>query len=116
VPSPGEVGRTFPVRPGTEPADPTATTGATGGARGAGRADAVSAPRTALERLRAGEIEPNGYLDLKVNEATAHLQKLPLAELESIRTALRERLSADPALADLFRTATGQAAPPPRDD
>ena len=113
--APKEAGRTFQVRPSTESADPTAT-GAARSAGGAGGAEGVAATRTALERLRAGEIDANGYLDSKVNEATAHLQKLPPAELESIRTALRERLSSDPALADLFRTATGQAAPSLRDD
>jgi hypothetical protein len=85
-------------------------------AEGAAPAEAVTGPRTALERLRAGEIDANGYLDQKVDEATAHLGKLPPAELDAIRSALRDRLSNDPALVDLFRTATGQAAPPPRDD
>jgi hypothetical protein len=82
----------------------------------AGAADAVAGPRTALERLRAGEIDANGYLDQKVDEATAHLRRLPPAELAAIRSALRDRMSSDPALVDLFRTATGQAAPPPRDE
>jgi hypothetical protein len=83
-------------------------------AQGAAPAEAIG-PRTALDRLRAGEIDANGYLDQKVDEATAHLGKLPPAELDAVRSALRDRLSSDPALADLFRTATGQAAPP-RDD
>jgi hypothetical protein len=102
---PQETGRPFQVSKPTTEAPPAARAEATAGA----------AP-SALERLRAGEIDPSGYLDEKVEEATAHLGKLPAVELDAIRSTLRERLSGDPALVDLFRTATGQAAPPPRDD
>jgi hypothetical protein len=76
----------------------------------------VAPARTALERLRAGEIDASQYVDAKVEEATAHLQSLPAVELEAIRKALRERLTTDPALVDLVRGATGQVIPPPRDD
>jgi hypothetical protein len=77
----------------------------------------VAAPQpTALERLRSGEIDLDGYLDLKVQEATGHLGALSTAQLESIRGTLRERLAADPALVDLVRTAAGQAPKPPHDD
>lgn len=101
---PQEAGRAFQV---SEPAaEPPA----------AGRAEAVPAPRTALERLRAGEIDASGYVNQKVEEATVHLQKLPAAELDALRHSLRERLNADPALVDLVRMATGGPAPPTRDD
>ena len=43
----------------------------------------VDATRTALERLRAGEIDVNGYVDAKVQEATAHLGALPPAALRA---------------------------------
>jgi hypothetical protein len=79
-------------------------------------AGAVAPARTALERLRAGEIDAKEYVDAKVEETTAHLQSLPPADLEAIRKALRERLATDPALVDLVRGATGQAIPPSRDD
>lgn len=72
--------------------------------------------RGALERLRAGEIDVDGYVDAKVHEATAHLGALPPARLEEIRAALRDRMTGDPALADLLRTAAGHASPPPGDD
>lgn len=75
----------------------------------------VEAPRSALERLRAGEIDVNGYIDVKVHEATAHLGVLPPARLEEIRAALRDRMTSDPALAELLRTAAGHV-PPPGDD
>ena len=78
--------------------------------------DAVAPARTALERLRAGEIDAKQYVDAKVGEATAHLQGLPAVELEAIREALRERLTTDPALVDLVRGATGQEIPPSQDD
>jgi hypothetical protein len=65
---------------------------------------------TALERLRLGEIDLEGYLDAKVDEATYHLRGLPGAELSSIRGALRERLATDPALVELVSQATGEVA------
>ena len=63
----------------------------------------------ALERLRAGEIDLDGYLDLKVNEATAHLHGLGTTELEGVRALLRDQIARDPALAELVQIATGQA-------
>jgi uncharacterized protein (DUF2342 family) len=76
----------------------------------------VQAPRGALERLRAGEVDVDGYLDLKVDEATAHLATLPPGELHALRSALRDRLATDPALVDLVRTATGGVPQPSRED
>ncbi len=69
----------------------------------------------ALERLRSGEIDLGGYVDLKVQEATGHLSGLPAVELEKIRTVLRERLASDPTLVDLLHTATGETLPPDDD-
>jgi hypothetical protein len=71
---------------------------------------------TPLERLRAGEINVEQYLDKKVEEATAHLRGVGDAELEGIRSALRQRLATDPALAALVRRATGAAIAPPKDE
>jgi hypothetical protein len=86
------------------------------GAPRAEHAGEVAPARTALERLRAGEIDASQYVDAKVGEATAHLHGLPPVELEAIRKTLRERLTTDPALVDLVRGATGQVIPPSRDD
>lgn len=72
--------------------------------------------RGALERLRAGEIDVNGYVDAKVHEATAHLGVLPPARLDEIRAALRDRMASDPALAELLRTVTGHIPAPSGDD
>lgn len=80
------------------------------------QAGAVEAPRTAMERLRAGEVDVNGYVDLKVHEATAHLGALPPGELDQIRSALRDRLATDPGLVELVRKATGTVPQPPADD
>jgi hypothetical protein len=80
------------------------------------QAGAVEAPRTAMERLRAGEIDVNGYVDMKVHEATAHLATLPPAELDQLRSALRDRLASDPGLVELVRKATGAVPQPPADD
>jgi uncharacterized protein (DUF2342 family) len=87
------------------------------GVQGAGKVDPVEAPpRTALDRLRAGEIDVNGYVDIKVNEATSHLAALPPAELEQVRRALRDRMAGDPTLVDLVRTATGAVPQPSTDE
>ena len=69
----------------------------------------------ALERLRSGEIDLGGYVNLKVQEATGHLTGLPAVELEKIRSVLRERLASDPTLVDLLHTATGETLPPDDD-
>ena len=80
------------------------------------KAGAAEAASPALERLRAGEIDVNGYVDMKVHEATAHLAALPPAQLEEVRAALRERMASDPALVDLVRKATGAVPQPPPDE
>jgi hypothetical protein len=77
--------------------------------------EALEPTRTALERLRAGEVDLDGYLDLKVSEATAHLAAMPALQLEALRDALRDRMASDPMLVDLVRTATGRAPEPPGD-
>jgi hypothetical protein len=70
----------------------------------------------ALEQFKSGAINLNQYLDLKVSQATEHLSALRPGELESIRRALRDRLSSDPTLADLVRTATGSVPQPSGDE
>jgi hypothetical protein len=82
----------------------------------AASAGPVEAPRTALDRFRAGEVDVNGYVDLKVDEATAHLRMLPPAELERLKSTLRDRMATDPGLLDLVRAATGSTPPLPSDE
>jgi hypothetical protein len=74
-------------------------------------AQVASVTRTPLQRLQAGEIDLGGYVDLKVDEATAHLSGLPPGQLASIRSELRDRMTNDPALVDLLRSAAGGALP-----
>ena len=79
--------------------------GTAGAAAGAGPVASVGSK--ALEQLRGGAIDMGQYLDIKVEEATAHLAGLPGlpgAELEAIRGALRERLATDPGLVELVQT------------
>jgi hypothetical protein len=76
----------------------------------------IDTARTALERYRAGEVDLEGYLDLKVDEATSHLGVLPPQHLEAIRNALRERIAGDATLVELVRIATGQAPERPVDE
>ncbi len=101
-----ETGKAFEVQ---KPAAPEAQ-----GARPAAEVGATTGP-TPLDRLKAGQIDLNGYLDLKVQEATAHLQGLSPVELDTIRSMLRDRMATDPALADLVKQATGHAPSVPED-
>ena len=76
----------------------------------ASRAGQVApATATPLERLRAGEIDVDKYVDIKVDQATAHLQGLAPARVDSIRAALRAQVASDPALVALVTQATGRA-------
>ncbi len=77
---------------------------------------AVEAPSGALGELQAGALDINGYVDRKVEEATAHLVGMPAHELVGIRAALRDRLVHDPTLVDLVRTATGGVPSLPDDE
>jgi hypothetical protein len=92
---------------------PSATTG-TGETFRVSRAAEATGP-SAVERVRAGEISVDQYLDIKVNEATAHLAgKLPADQLAFVQSSLREQLAADPVLVELVERASG-ATPPSRE-
>src|SRR5579863_5920373 len=67
----------------------------------------TTGPQSALEQLRAGAIDLNRYLDIKVQEATGSMADLAPAQVDRVRSALRDRLSSDPTLVDLVRKATG---------
>ncbi len=69
-----------------------------------------------LARLRAGEIDVERYLDLKVDEATKPLEGLPPQDLSDIKQMLRDQLATDPGLVDLVKTATGKVPNPPQDE
>ena len=79
------------------------------------RAEGVAAT-SPLERLRAGEIDVRAYVELKVEEATRGLHGLRAEDLEVIRSELRQRMMADPAIADLVATATGGKVPEPAEE
>jgi hypothetical protein len=70
-------------------------------------ASSADGPQSPLEQLKAGAIDLGQYLDIKVQEATASIADLAPAQVDRVRTALRERLSSDPTLVDLVRKATG---------
>src|SRR5687767_4796849 len=77
--------------------------------------DAASLTKSPLARLRSGEVDVEGYLDLKVDEATASLASMPEADLAEIKRVLREQLATDPGLVDLVRNATGHVPNSPDD-
>jgi hypothetical protein len=66
-------------------------------------APAVSEP---LARLRAGQVDRAGYVDLHVTSATAHLRGLPAEARERVEQQLRDRCTSDPLLCDLIERAT----------
>jgi hypothetical protein len=104
--------------PGADPVEATGKTFQIDAAADPGKAQAGAAPEGApavapspLDRLRSGEVDLNGYIDLKVDQATAHLPEMAAADRNAIREMLRARLSGDPMLRDLVEHATGRAPP-----
>ncbi len=98
---PKETGKTFDVSqttqaPAARPVDPTMTVGP-------------------LEQLKAGKIDFNQYVDLKVQEATSHLEAMSPSQIDSIRSMLRDRMATDPELVDLVKQATGHAPSVPEE-
>lgn len=96
------------------PSGPTApATPATGGPKGASFGEVVSAQHaegasatSPFEQLRSGSIDLAKYVDLKVQEATGHLDGvLPPGELERIRDELRDVIENDPDVAALAKGA-----------
>jgi hypothetical protein len=72
----------------------------------------TAAPMAALDRLRAGEINVAQYLNIRVSEATAHLdRRLSAPQLDFIRNSLREQLASDPVLVELVKASTGSLPP-----
>lgn len=94
-----------PVAPeaaGVERARFGASVDAPAQAQGPAQAGAASP----FERLRAGEIDLPRYVELRVQEATAHLEGVvPPVDLEAIRAELREVVESDPDVAALARAA-----------
>jgi hypothetical protein len=76
--------------------------------------ETVAGPN-ALEQLRAGKIDVHQYVELKLDEATAHLKGLRAGELEQVRAILRDKIVQDPHLVDLVRQATGRVPTPPKE-
>jgi hypothetical protein len=64
----------------------------------------------ALEKLERGELSREEYLDVRVAEATAHLEgRLSAEQLDFVRESLRIQLGTDPVLVELVRRAIGSA-------
>ena len=106
----GKGGGGPPVSGIGQPASPSATeVGSKGGEFKVDKAAPTEAVATEpLDRLRAGEISVSQYLDIKVQEATSHLDKRMSAEqLSFVRDSLREQLATDPMLVELVQSATG---------
>ena len=90
-------------------------TDSAGAAQRAGNVESATSATSPLGRLRAGEVDVHGYVDLKVDEATSALKGITPAELDEIKSVLRDQMKSDPGLADLVRTATGKMPTAPED-
>lgn len=102
---------------GIAPAPKTGATFEVGGAEPnapVGGLDAVDAS-SPLARLRAGEIDVEQYVDLRIDEAMHALQGMPPSDITAIRGLLREKIVSDPTHLDLVRQATGQTPAIPED-
>lgn len=65
----------------------------------------------ALERLHAGEMSLDEYMDTRVEKAVAHVSKLLTPEqLEQLKAQLKEQLENDPTAGLLLQRATGVAS------
>jgi hypothetical protein len=80
--------------------------------KGAAPAVGGSSP---LAQLRAGQIDLDRYMDLKVEEATQGIQGLSPADLDEIKRVLKDQMATDPGLSDLFHTAAGRLPSPPEE-
>ncbi len=97
---------------------PVERTGASGETFQLDRTHEAQKPEDAspLDRLRAGQIDLPQYLDIRVQQATSHLEgKLDPERLDFVRRSLRIQIENDPSLIELVHAATGQA-PKPSDD
>lgn len=65
-----------------------------------------------LAQLKAGQIDMDRYLDLRVDEATKALDKMPASDLADVKKMLREQLASDPTLIDMVKRATGKVPNP----
>jgi len=106
--------------PPTTGASKAAETGKTFDVQKTREATAIEAPQQvnatgALEQLKAGKIDFNQYVDLKVEEATSHLEGLSPSQLDTIKSMLRDRMATDPELVDLVKQATGHAPSVPEE-
>ena len=64
----------------------------------------------ALQQLERGELGLGEYLDVRVAEATRHLEgTLSPQQLEFVKESLREQLGTDPVLVQLVRRTTGSS-------
>lgn len=75
----------------------------------------AAAGTSPLDRLKSGELDVNGYIDARIDQATQGLKGLSSSQLGSIRLVLREQMLTDPNMSELVRQATGHAPKPPED-
>ncbi len=62
-----------------------------------------------MHQLALGQVTQEQYLDMKAEQAVAHLVgRLPTDQIELIRATLRDQLSDDPMFARLLRQVTSE--------
>ena len=102
---PGGVGKPGGVAPGSvEPGVKPPET-SFGSVREAAKAADEQGP-SPIEQLKTGQIDVKRYVELKVEQATKHLDGiLPPAEIERVQTELRDLIEQDPDVAALVKAA-----------
>jgi hypothetical protein len=69
--------------------------------------EAAAVEPTLIQQLQAGQLSPERYLDIRSEQAVAHLVgHMPAQQIELIRTTIRDQLNIDPLLVRLVREAT----------
>lgn len=85
-----------------------------GGATPAGAASAASGAQgvSPADQVRRGELDVKAYIELRVDEATRHLQgRLAPGDIDRVKQALHDQIAQDPAIQEMIKAATGQLPP-----
>ncbi len=72
--------------------------------------DAVSASSLA-SRVRSGELDLAGFVEAKIDHATAHLNAMSAEALSDVKQMMREKMMHDPLVSEWIAELTGKSAP-----
>jgi hypothetical protein len=72
--------------------------------------DAAS-PAALAARVRSGELNLAGFVEAKIDQATAHLRGMSTEALSDIKEMMREKMMHDPLVSEWVAELTGKSAP-----